>query len=85
MKYVFDSSSLIKMKHIYPKIFPSLWKLMDQYAEGRDIISVSEVYNEVSLKSDIISDWAIKNKSIFEIPEAEEYDTIKDILAKHKE
>lgn len=85
MKYVFDSGPLIDLKHYYSGIFKSFWSRFDQLINDGTIISVREVYNEISGRNDFVSEWAKKNKSIFLTPDFEELTIVQDILAKHPE
>ena len=85
MKYVFDAGPFIDSRYYFPNIFKSYWTELNKMAESRDIISVKEVYNELLNGSDIISDWAIQNNNIFEIPNSEEFQVVTEILSKHKE
>jgi hypothetical protein len=85
MKYVIDSNILIDMKHFYPKVFPNLWIKMNELINNNEIISVKEALNELTARNDFISEWATSNEVIFKEPEKEEYQIIKEILAKHKE
>lgn len=85
MKYVFDSGPLIDLKHYYSGIFKSFWSRFDQLINDGTIISVREVYNEISGRNDFVSEWAKKNKSIFLTPDFEELTIVQDILARHPE
>jgi len=85
MKYVFDSGPFINCRYYYPNIFKTYWNKLNQHADNKDIISVKEVYNELSKAGDIISGWAEQNSEIFEKPTAEEFEIVKDIMSKHKE
>lgn len=85
MKYVIDSSVLIDMKHFYPRIFPSLWVKINELVKAKNLISVREAYNEIIERDDFLSEWAKENEQIFDNPSSEEYKTISDIMAKHKE
>lgn len=85
MKYVIDSSILIEMKNYYPEIFPTLWGKMNELISANEMISVKEAYNELTARNDFISEWVVANEQIFEEPEAEEYETVIEIMEKHKE
>ncbi len=85
MKYVFDTGPFIDCRYYYPNIFKTYWNKLNQHAEIRDIISVREVYNEIQKGSDIVSDWADQNSSIFEEPSAGEFEVVRDIMSRHKE
>ncbi len=85
MKYVFDAGPFIDCRYYFPSVFKSYWNKLNQLAKDRKIISVREVYNEILQGSDTISEWAIQNESIFEIPTENEFKIVKAILSKHKE
>lgn len=85
MKYIFDSGPFIDCRYYFPGVFKSYWNNLNQLAQNKDVLSVREVYNEIQKGSDIISEWAEKNKDIFEKPSKDEFEIVKDILAKHKE
>ena len=47
MIYVFDTSSLSKLKHFYPGVFKSVWIGLDSLTTQRKMISTKEVWNEI--------------------------------------
>jgi hypothetical protein len=48
--YVFDSSPLIILfRHYYPDRFPTLWENFESLKADNKIISVREVFNEISV------------------------------------
>jgi len=85
MKYIFDSGPFIDCRYYFPNIFKSYWYKLNHLAENKDILSVKEVYNEILRGSDIISEWADKNKEIFEKPTSDEFSVVSDILSRHRE
>lgn len=47
MIYVFDTSSLSKLKHFYPGVFKSVWNGLDELVKQKQLISTKEVWNEM--------------------------------------
>lgn len=81
--YVFDTNTLIIIfSNIYESRFPSFWKQFNESVDSGRIISVREVFQEISLyhnKDSNIFLWAKKNRDIFLEPSEEEYDYVKEI------
>ncbi len=64
--YVIDTCSLIAMIEIYPQdVFPGVWEKIDELIDECKIISVDDVYIELSSKDDDIYKWAGNRKHIF--------------------
>lgn len=65
-KYVFDSNIFIGLQQRQPRdIYPSVWnKLNDLIADGT-IISSREVFDELTLGDDALSEWAKDRKEVF--------------------
>lgn len=81
MKYVFDSDILINLfKHYYRHRFPTLWSNFDNLVAQKIIISVREVFNEVSGLKDDLSKWARKHKEFFPNPTDEELGFVTSIF-----
>ena len=75
MSYVFDSGPLIDLfRHYYPDRFPTLWLNFNTLISDGTIISVREVYREVTSfnRDDPLALWARDNKSLFYAPTSEE-------------
>lgn len=70
MIYVFDTSSLIILKHYYPGRFGTLWSGLEMLVDAGNIISTREVFNELQAYNDVdfIQVWAKKKKRIFMTP-----------------
>jgi hypothetical protein len=85
MKYIFDSGPFIDCRYYFPNIFKTYWCKLNQLAHDKNILSVKEVYNEILRGSDIISEWADKNKEIFEKPTSDEFSIVSEILSNHRE
>lgn len=81
MIYVFDSDVLINLfRNYYPRIFPSLWQKFEGYVDTGQIISVREVLNEISGRSDPLSTWAKTKTTIFHQPTTDEMAFIAQIF-----
>ncbi len=67
MKYVFDSNSLINLfRYYYPERFPSLWNKFNALVSEEKLVSVREVYNEVSSYNDSLAE-GVKDKEKYTI------------------
>lgn len=74
MIYVFDTSSLSKLKHFFPGVFKSVWTGLDALAKSGDMISTREVWNEIA-RGDVdlhTNKWLKDRKQIFTTPTADE-------------
>jgi hypothetical protein len=82
MIYVFDTSSLIILKHYYPDRFGTLWSGLGRLVDAGDLISTREVLNELQAYNDVdfIQDWAKLNKRIFMTPGNNELDFVAQIF-----
>lgn len=82
MKYVFDSNSLIQLfKHYYPNRFPSLWEKFYALVDAENLVSVREVFNEVSTADDSLAAWAKGQKgTLFSEPTVEEFQFVTKIF-----
>lgn len=73
MIYVFDSSSLIDLfRHYYESRFPTLWVNFAQAVQSQQVISVSEVWQEIGHREDRLSAWGKTNRDFFQPPGREE-------------
>jgi len=83
--YVFDNSSISRLKHFFPTVFEGMWSELNAFAENGSIISTREVQNELKrgAANPIIDAWIEKNKHIFIIPTQDELLFVREILA-HK-
>lgn len=83
MIYIFDNSSLSKLKHYYPNIFKSIWAGLDGLVANGDLISTREVWNEMQLgaPNPHVQAWLKVNKDIFQTPQAAELQIVANILA----
>lgn len=74
MIYVFDTSSLSKLKHFFPKVFKSVWTGLDSLVQAGELISTREVWNEIE-RGDVdqySNQWLKDRKQIFTTPTADE-------------
>ena len=74
MIYVFDTSSLSKLKHFFPGVFRSVWADLDSLVQSGDLISTREVWNEIE-RGDVdphTSKWLKDRKQIFTTPSTAE-------------
>ena len=83
MSYIFDNSSLSKLKHYYPNVFKSVWTGLDGLVATGDLISTREVWNEMQLgaPNPHVQAWLKANKHIFQVPQAAELQGVAKILA----
>jgi hypothetical protein len=84
MIYVFDNSSLSNiLNHYYPDRFPTLWDKFDAMAQDGNIISVREVYNELTAKfeDDKIERLKKQTDNFFKNPTPEELSFITQIYS----
>ena len=74
MIYVFDTSSLSKLKHFFPDVFKSVWMGLDALVQSGELISTREVWNEIE-RGDVdahTNQWLKDRKHIFTTPTADE-------------
>lgn len=82
MIYVFDTSSLSKLKHFYPAVFKSIWTGLDDLVNCQRVISTREVWNEMQRGSADrhTNDWLSQRKHIFTTPTAAELQFVAEIF-----
>lgn len=81
MIYVFDSGPFIDLfRYYYKKRFPTLWTQFDLIVEEKKVVSVREVFNEISKVDDNLGEWSKKNKDLFLKPEEKEFYNLIDIF-----
>lgn len=74
MIYVFDTSSLSKLKHFFPGVFKSVWVGLGGLVQSGNLISTREVWNEIE-RGDVdphTNKWLKDRKQIFTTPTTEE-------------
>lgn len=83
MIYVFDTSSLSKLKHYYPNVFKSIWAGLDTLVVSGQLISTREVWKELQLGSPHphVQSWLTARKHLFAVPQADELMVVAQILA----
>jgi len=80
--YVVDTSSFIDLKHNYPEdIFKGLWLNIENLIEKGNLISPSEVREELSYIDDGVSKWARKQKNLFKKITSAQANKLRDILS----
>ena len=82
MIYVFDTSSLSKLKHFYPAVFKSIWTGLDSLVQSGVLISTREVSNEIE-RGDVdqhTNQWLKDRKEIFTTPTADELRFVAEIF-----
>ncbi|PPD34119.1 MAG: hypothetical protein CTY18_08870 [Methylomonas sp.] len=82
MIYVFDTSSLSKLKHFYPGVFKSVWNGLDELVKQKQLISTKEVWNEMERGNpdQYTNEWLKERKEIFTIPSAAELRFVAEIF-----
>lgn len=74
MIYVFDTSSLSRLKHFYPAVFKTIWTGLDNLVQSGSLISTREVLNEIERgeADPHVNQWLKARKEIFTTPTADE-------------
>lgn len=82
MIYVFDTSSLSKLKHFYPGIFKSVWEGLDELVKQEKLISTKEVWHEMERGNpdQYTNEWLKGRKEIFTIPNTAELRFVAEIF-----
>ncbi len=85
MIYVFDTSSLSKLKHFYPGVFKSVWQGLETLIENGELVSTREVWREMERGNNdqYTNAWFKKHKEIFTMPTAAELQFVAEIF-QHK-
>ena len=74
MTYVFDTSSLSRLKHFFPGVFKSIWVGLDALVVRGELISTREVWNEIE-RRDVdphTNAWLKTRRQLFTTPSANE-------------
>jgi len=81
--YIIDANTLIVIfRHYYISRFPTFWTNYNQIVQSGDLVSVREVYNEISNHSDdSLTAWSKANKSFFEDINETEISYVSEIFA----
>ena len=82
MIYVFDTSSIRSLQHIFPSVFKSIWNNLETLVDQQQVISTREVFNELERQdvSEEVMSWAKDHKLIFTTPAAPELQFVADIF-----
>jgi len=82
--YIIDSCSLVDLnKHNPIDIFPSLWKKIESLIDSEAMISHIEVFNEITMQDNALTDWLKKHKDMFRSISQKQAEIVKDILKKY--
>lgn len=82
--YVIDTSSLIELNRRYRvKVFPGVWKKMEELVNRGFLISPKEVLKELERGDDEVKEWARKQTKLFKDLNAEQLNIVKEILVKY--
>ena len=82
MIYIFDNSSLSRLKHFFPEGFVSIWSGLDDLARQNRLISTREVWNELQrgAADKSVHEWLKTRKEIFTTPDANELQFVAQIF-----
>jgi hypothetical protein len=82
MIYVFDTSSLSKLKHFYPGVFKSVWQGLESLIKSGELISTREVWKEMERgnSDQYTNEWFKNHKEIFTMPTAAELQFVAEIF-----
>ncbi|MBL8188335.1 MAG: DUF4411 family protein [Acidobacteria bacterium] len=75
MIYVFDTSSLSRLKHFFPAVFKTIWDGLDALVQSGVLISTREVFNEITQRGDAdphVDQWLKARKQLFTTPNTDE-------------
>jgi hypothetical protein len=83
MIYVFDTSSLSKLKHFYPTVFKTLWDGLDTLVKSGNLISTREIWNELErgAPDKNVNAWLKDRRKIFTTPSGQELSFVAQILS----
>ncbi|MCB5229056.1 MAG: DUF4411 family protein [Candidatus Cloacimonetes bacterium] len=86
MAYIIDTCSIRGFKHFYPNHFESVWKEIEYLILFEYIISVNEVYEELSRQAipQFLKQWAKKHKRIFLNPTHDEGLFLQELFKNNK-
>jgi len=82
MIYVFDTSSLSKLKHFYPGVFKSVWQGLETLIRNGKLISTREVWKEMERgnSDQYTNEWFENHKEIFTMPTSSELHFVAEIF-----
>lgn len=83
MIYVFDTSSLSRLKHFFPAVFKTIWAGLDELVKSGSLISTREVFNEITDRGEAdphVDAWLKARKEIFTTPTSAELQFVAQIF-----
>ncbi len=84
-KYVFDSNVFMNLQQRQPiDVYPSVWEKISELMENGTITSSQEVYEEILVGEDYLTEWAKKRSKCFLPTDEETQKVVRDILLKHR-
>lgn len=84
-KYVFDSNVFMNLQQRQPiDVYPSVWEKISELMEDGTITSSQEVYEEILVGEDYLSEWAKKRSECFLPTDEETQIVVRDILSKYR-
>lgn len=84
-KYVFDSNVFMDLQRRQPiDVYPSVWEKISELMEKGTITSSQEVYEEILVGDDYLSEWAKQRREFFLSTDEETQKVVRDVLLKHR-
>lgn len=81
--YVLDTNIFKTLKNFPGSVFPSVWAVIDQLAESKQLLSVKEVRREIEFQ-DVglyVAAWVKRNGRLFKCPTKAEARIVREILS----
>lgn len=83
-RYVVDTCSFLTLQELYPEdVFPSIWARIDELIGDGQILSVEDVFLEISTKEDQMHAWAQQRHGIFVPLQSDVQQVAIQVLARH--
>jgi hypothetical protein len=83
--YIVDTCSFTTLHRVYPaEVFPSVWKKVEELIGENRLISVDEVFHEISKQEDDLAKWAKLRREIFAPLTEDIQDSAKEIVNRFK-
>ena len=84
-QYVFDSNVFMNLQQRQPiDVYPSVWGKISELMANGTITSSQEVYEEILVGEDYLSEWIKQRKECFLPTDEETQIIVRDILSKHR-
>lgn len=84
-KYVFDSNVFMNLQQRQPiDVYPSVWDKISELMEEGTVTSSQEVYEEILVGDDYLSEWAKQRSTRFLLTDEEIQRVVRDILSNHR-